>query len=406
MAIRVLLRGRQRKVSIRHISTKFHHTPCFLWQDLLHCKKENWDNLALLEKKGGAPVEPVFLKLFDPFPEPVFFYQEGAVLYRNPAARRLWPEWDGEEPLPDALTDLLEHTVGSLVLENRLWRSMTQPVEGGVLLILRSDAALTLGPDTQKVVGQLRRELSTLHTALSQLSDPHRDAWTGQELEERLSVLRRQFYRMVRMCGHLDALETTAALAPVELKDFFSTLAYQVEGVCRLNGWEFRYEDKTQNLLWTRGDVRRLRLMTLNLISNAVKTVTDHGALGMTLLRRGRQALLTVWDGGGGMSGEELNRLFSHEPLPPRLDPEAGLGLGLDLARQIAEDHGGALLLLNQPGEGLRVTVSLPLDPSAAKEATLYVPEENFAGDVFGDMLVELSDILPPSAFSYQDSEE
>jgi len=346
------------------------------------------------------------LKLFDPFPEPVFFCQEGEVRYRNAAARRLWPEWDGEGPLPDALADLLGHTVGSLVLENRLWRSMTQPVEGGVLLVLRSDAALTLGPDTQKVVGQLRRELSAFHTALSQLSDSKKDTWTGQEVEEWVCVLRRQFYRMVRMCGHLDALETATVLAPVELKDFFSTLAYQVEGVCGLNGWEFRYEDKTQNPLWTRGDVRRLRLMTLNLISNAVKTVTTGGALGMTLLRRGRQAMLTVWDGGGGMSEKELRRLFSHEPLPPRLDPEAGLGLGLDLARQIAEDHGGALLILNQPGQGLRATVSLPLDPSASKEATLYVPEENFSGDVFGDMLVELSDILPPAAFSYRNSEE
>ena len=74
------------------------------------------------------------------------------------------------------------------------------------------------------------------------------------------------------------------------------------------------------------------------------------------------RARVTVADRGPGIPEAELDRMFEpferHEPSRSR--STGGLGLGLAIARSIAQAHGGSISAENRAGGGLAVTVDLP----------------------------------------------
>ncbi|MGC8595450.1 MAG: sensor histidine kinase [Candidatus Kryptoniota bacterium] len=110
------------------------------------------------------------------------------------------------------------------------------------------------------------------------------------------------------------------------------------------------------------GDEIRLRQMVLNLVDNAIKYTPEHGSIFISLERTDGTAKLTVRDTGIGIPEEELSRIFdrfyrvdkSRSRLPD------GLGLGLSIAKWIAESHDGKIQAYSRPGTGSTFIVQLP----------------------------------------------
>ena len=103
-----------------------------------------------------------------------------------------------------------------------------------------------------------------------------------------------------------------------------------------------------------------LRRLLRNLIDNALR----YGQRArVSLVREGGMAVIRIDDDGPGIPETEIARML--EPFTrleaSRNSATGGAGLGLTLARAVAEQHGGALRLLNRPGGGLTASVSLPL---------------------------------------------
>jgi signal transduction histidine kinase len=102
-----------------------------------------------------------------------------------------------------------------------------------------------------------------------------------------------------------------------------------------------------------------LRRCLVNLIDNAVKY--GHQA-GVTVERMAGAARIRIRDAGPGIPQAEQARVF--EPFyrveSSRSRESGGTGLGLTIARNIAEQHGGTLALANHPDGGLEVTLVLP----------------------------------------------
>ena len=123
------------------------------------------------------------------------------------------------------------------------------------------------------------------------------------------------------------------------------------------------------------GDADRLQQVVAVLLSNAVKFSGDHGRVEVGLERVASFAELRVRDDGAGIAPAMLPHLFDRLPQgsdePTEGDRNRGqLGLGLSIARHLAELHGGTLSASSAgAGQGATFTLRLPLRAGEADEA-------------------------------------
>ncbi|MEO7495228.1 MAG: ATP-binding protein [Massilia sp.] len=107
-----------------------------------------------------------------------------------------------------------------------------------------------------------------------------------------------------------------------------------------------------------------LRRCLVNLIDNAVKYGQQAE---VTVQRTAEGARIRIRDAGPGIAEDELARVF--EPFyrveTSRSRDSGGTGLGLTIARNIAEQHGGSIALANHPDGGLEATLLLPAQGAA-----------------------------------------
>jgi heavy metal sensor kinase len=111
------------------------------------------------------------------------------------------------------------------------------------------------------------------------------------------------------------------------------------------------------------GDKVHLRRLFLNLINNAVKFTPRGGKISITLTVKSNMAQIAVSDTGTGILRKDLAAIFdkffrSHSP---GHKAEPGSGLGLSIARSIAQAHQGQISVLSPPGQGSTFIVSLPV---------------------------------------------
>lgn len=107
------------------------------------------------------------------------------------------------------------------------------------------------------------------------------------------------------------------------------------------------------------GDPLRLRQALDNLVSNALTHSGSEGEVTVSATSEGGEVLLAVSDTGVGVPTAEQDRIFA---AGVRLDSRRpGSGLGLAVARAIAEAHGGTLTVASEAGEGATFTIALPV---------------------------------------------
>ncbi len=110
-------------------------------------------------------------------------------------------------------------------------------------------------------------------------------------------------------------------------------------------------------------DATRLTQVLTNLLTNAIK-YTDRGGTITVRVTSGEDGVrIAVTDTGAGLSKGEIDRIFEmfHQARTPHTQGVGGLGVGLAVARSIAELHGGGLLAESPgPGKGATFTLWLP----------------------------------------------
>ena len=115
--------------------------------------------------------------------------------------------------------------------------------------------------------------------------------------------------------------------------------------------------------LWLEADAVRLTQVVANLLDNAARFTPLEGEISVTAYGEGNEIVLRVRDTGAGLAPEMLPLVFD---LCARTDhtprhAEAGLGVGLTLARIVVELHGGSISAHSQgPGQGSEFVVRLP----------------------------------------------
>ncbi|MEX0601712.1 MAG: ATP-binding protein, partial [Bacteroidota bacterium] len=111
------------------------------------------------------------------------------------------------------------------------------------------------------------------------------------------------------------------------------------------------------------GDSLRLRQLFLNLVENAVKYTPRHGRIAISAARENGEAVVTVRDNGIGIPARDLEKIFERFYRVERPGHQAveGNGLGLAIAKWIAEAHHGSVGVKSRLRSGSTFTVRLPL---------------------------------------------
>ncbi len=130
--------------------------------------------------------------------------------------------------------------------------------------------------------------------------------------------------------------------------------------------------DLATDTLLVCGDPTRLEQIFVNLLANAVKYTDDGGFIDVIARRDGDRVVVRVRDNGIGIPADMLGRIF--EPftqVDQSLDrSKGGLGIGLTLARSLAEMHGGSVLAASAgSGLGSEFTLWLPLPRETVEPA-------------------------------------
>jgi two-component system CheB/CheR fusion protein len=123
-------------------------------------------------------------------------------------------------------------------------------------------------------------------------------------------------------------------------------------------------------------DPTRLAQVLTNLVNNAIKFSEPGGRIDVTLTADPKQARLAVTDTGAGLDREEIDRIFEmfHQSRTRRTQGVGGLGVGLTVARSLAELHGGGLHAESPgPGRGATFILWLPTE-TADPTATSLIP--------------------------------
>ena len=110
------------------------------------------------------------------------------------------------------------------------------------------------------------------------------------------------------------------------------------------------------------GDTRRLSQAIANVLGNSLLYTEEGGRVLLRAEGDKDEARIIISDNGPGIAPADQPKVFDrfHRTVDGRAAEAAAIGLGLPLAKQFVEAHGGSIELDSQLGEGTSVTISLP----------------------------------------------
>ena len=215
---------------------------------------------------------------------------------------------------------------------------------------------------------ELRTPLSVIH-AVADVTLA-RDDREAAEYREAVAIVRVEARRLSRLVDDMLVLARADAdgypLRPVNLylNDLIAECQRAVEVLARERDVAVR--PTTSADVPFRGDEDLLRRMLLNLLQNAVDHTRPGGAVTVDVSPNGRHVHIRIRDEGEGIPDADRERIFDRFVQLDAARRGAGAGLGLPIARWIAEAHGGTLELEDTRRTGSTFGVTLPLDAERA----------------------------------------
>lgn len=186
----------------------------------------------------------------------------------------------------------------------------------------------------------------------------------GDQLGDYIEAILQSVARLTEQVENvLDLSQSEAGLLPLakerlELLPFVTRLVREREAAIAEAGLSLDLRGNSGGAV--EADPRQLARAVGNLLDNAIAATPRGGKLLIDVARSKKEARIVVSDNGPGMTAKELSRAL--DGLRSRDDGtlERRQGLGIPLARQLIEDHGGSLRIESRNGLGTTATIILP----------------------------------------------
>lgn len=192
---------------------------------------------------------------------------------------------------------------------------------------------------------ELRNPLASVVAAVAVLRHPK---MTTDQQEKPWGIVQRQLGRLTHMLDELlDVRRVLSGKITLrsEVIDVRELLVACMDAKAVSDEANHRWSISTEDKLFVRGDRTRLGQIVDNLLSNAVKFTPPNGSIHIESHSDGGNVVISVKDSGIGMNADLMQKIF--EPLVQGANSidrsQGGLGLGLAIARGLAEIHGGTL---------------------------------------------------------------
>jgi signal transduction histidine kinase/ActR/RegA family two-component response regulator len=213
---------------------------------------------------------------------------------------------------------------------------------------------------------ELRNPLAPIRTGLDILRLRSGDAQSTQRATD---IMERQLRQMVRLVDDLldvsriNTGKFAIKMGRVELKAVVNDALEVVRSYIELHGHELVI-DLPDRPVFLHGDATRLAQILSNLLNNAAKYTNRGGRVTLSARVEDRTLVLVVSDNGIGLAPDMLNNVFEmFVQVDSTLErTNAGLGVGLSLARRLVELHGGTIDAHSAGlGHGSSFSVRLPI---------------------------------------------
>lgn len=193
-------------------------------------------------------------------------------------------------------------------------------------------------------------------------SDPAAAQRAAQIIRDETARLHRMVESLLDL-ARLDADQVNMRRGPVAPGDLLRAVGAGFSGRARERQIDLRLIIPP-DLPRISGDGDRLAQVFTNLLDNALKHTPPGGTVTLSAALSDGGLAVTVRDTGEGIPPDEIGRIFERfyqVDKSRRRDHQSGLGLGLAIARQIVEAHGGTIRAASAAGQGTAFTVWLPL---------------------------------------------
>ena len=213
---------------------------------------------------------------------------------------------------------------------------------------------------------ELRNPLAPIRTGLDILRIRSGDAQATQRATD---IMERQLRQMVRLVDDLldvsriNTGKFAIKMGRVELKAVVNDALEVVRSYIELHGHELVI-DLPDRPVFLHGDATRLAQILSNLLNNAAKYTNRGGRVSLAARVEDRNLIINVADNGIGIAPDMLNHVFEmFVQVDSTLErTNAGLGVGLSLARRLVELHGGSIEAHSAGiGRGSEFVVRLPI---------------------------------------------
>jgi signal transduction histidine kinase len=257
------------------------------------------------------------------------------------------------------LAELLGRLVGSAVQNIRAYEAERKTVEElRRLSALRADFVSLVSHELRTPMAAVIGAARTLQQRWRELSPEHRESF--------LELIAGETSRLAELIGDvLDTSRIEAGTFSFRFSDVdVGQLVRDTVATAQLGQDEVRVlADVHEPLPRVRGDSERLRQVLTNLIDNAIKYAPAGSDVDVRAYAQNGRLRVDVRDRGPGIPKDQQRLIFEKFGRVAGLGATRppGTGLGLFIARSIAEAHGGALDVYSAPAQGSTFTLELPL---------------------------------------------